>query len=178
MAPITLVREPWSAVILRLVSRSVIPALGLYLAGVPGAGRGPVTTAWQRVVIWVVAALALLGLLLALANLIARKRKYLVFQPTGSIERPLSLQERAFRRPPDFVTGSTVSVRTAIASLAPSSKDPRVSFQGGGRTLASIPLFGTPVADFIAKANAELKGRGVELTLVEPAAPPAGPDAE
>ncbi len=172
--PVVLFREPWKAVGARIVGRAIVPGVGLWLSGVPGtAWTGTIDWLILRIPVFVVAAAALLLLMFAFCNICANRRVVLRCMPTGSIERPRSLQERWLKIPLEYAIGKTITVTPEHVQFM-SRAEPRVTLSAEG-TIRKLPLHGTKVGDFVAEANALLKGRGVRFVLGEPEGPP-GPN--
>lgn len=159
-------REPWSAVATRVVGRAIMLALGLWLAGVPGTPwTGEVPWLWLRITIFAITVLWLALWVLAIANVIRSRRVQLVCMPTGSLERPRSIQEGWLKVPQEFAIGKVITVVTEVPQML-SRAEPRVTLSAQG-SVRRIPLHGTPVETFIADANAALKGRGITLVAAE-----------
>lgn len=173
--PLVLWREPWMAVARRIVGRAVSPIVAFGLAGVPGspwAGLLPWT--WLRVVVWVIGALALVLWLLAVANVFTRRRIRLVRMPTGSLERPPSIQERMLGSQREFVAGRDIDVSVEYAPLGNQPSDPRVTLRGrgeGGGVISRMPLHGADPDRWVAQMNSLLEGTSVlHLAPPEPVA--------
>lgn len=176
MAPVVLRREPWSAVGMRMLGRILLPAAWLWLSGIPGtAWTGAIPWAWLRAIAFVFAVASVGFYVLGIANVVVNRRVLLVLRPTGSLERPRSLQQRVFKAKQEYAIGREITVTPEPAEMYGRTR-PRVTLSAEG-TIKRLPLFGTDPADFVAQANVALKGRGVTLVLVEPTAPPADADA-
>lgn len=175
--PLVLWREPWSAFAARVGRRTIIPVAVLVLSGVPGtAWTGIVPPVWLRVPLFVIGLLGVVLWSLAFVNLVLNRRVLLVQMPTGSIERPRSLQERVVKIPQEFVIGSTVVVTVDPPQMA-SKSEPRITLTAEGK-VARVPLFGTSPEDFVVAANAALKGRGTVLNLYIPDDPADEPASD
>ncbi|MBN2177566.1 MAG: hypothetical protein JW722_07920 [Demequinaceae bacterium] len=169
--PVVLLREPWKATSARILGRAVVPAVGLWLSGVPGTPwTGTIDWLVLRIPVFAVAAVALILWFFAIGNISANRRVVLRCMPTGSIERPRSLQERLLKIPQEYAIGKTVSVTPEHPQFM-SRAEPRVTLYAEG-TIKRIPLHGIAVEDFVAQANGLLKGRGVTFVIVEPEGPP------
>lgn len=173
--PVVLWREPWRAVVARILGRIVAPAVLLWLAGVPGT---PLTGAipWLplRIPVFLIAALAVLLWFFAILNLLVNRRVVLKLMPTGSIERPRSLQEKLFKVPQEYAIGKIVTVTPGPGQFI-SQSEPRVNLSAEG-TVHRIPLFKGDPAVFVAGVNALLKDRGIKFVLAGPEAPPGPGD--
>ncbi|MCJ7826840.1 MAG: hypothetical protein MUP36_01165 [Demequinaceae bacterium] len=169
--PVVLWREPWKAVSARIVGRAIVPAVGLWLSGVPGTPwTGTINWLILRVPVFVVAAVALLLWVFAICNICSNRRVVLRCMPTGSIERPRSLQERLLKIPQEYAIGKTITVAPEHPQFM-SQAEPRVTLSAEGM-VKRIPLHGTSVEDFVAEVNGLLKGRGVKFVVAEPEGPP------
>ena len=173
-APVVLWREPWKAVGARLLGRAVMPALTLWLTGVPGT-KWSGTIPWLplRLLVFVISVFTVLLWLVAIGNLLMNRRVVLKLMPTGSIERPRSLQEKLFRVRQEYAIGKKVTVMQEPAQLI-SQAEPRVTLSAEG-TVRRIPLYRTDPTVFVETMNALLKSRGIRLVLEEPPEPP-GPN--
>jgi hypothetical protein len=120
---------------------------------------------WLRLVIFVITLLWLTLWVLAIANVIRNRRVQLVCMPTGSIERPRSIQEGWLKVPQEFAIGKVITVAQEMPQVY-SRAEPRVTLSAEG-SIRRVPLHGTSVEDFIAETNATLKGRGITLVAVE-----------
>lgn len=165
--PVVLWREPVSASARRVLARALVAAAWIVLGGVPGLFAGIVPWMWLRVVVWVFAAVAVLHLTLAIANLARNRGVLLRLMGTGSIEWPASFQERWLRRPLDWVEGPVVSVAPELGQVTGSRAEPRVTLVGGDRTMRRVPLHGTSVEDFVAAVNAAGAERGVRFEIAK-----------
>lgn len=172
MDPVVLWREPASASLRRVLTRVFFMALWLALAGLPGVFDGFVPWTWLRVVLWVFAALALLHILLAVANLVRNRGVTLRLMGTGSIEWPQSLQEKLLGARLDWVEGPIVTVTEELRVPGPASSYPRVKLQGGGRSISRFPLHGTSIEDFVAHVNQAAAGRGIRFEIAQPGEEP------
>lgn len=171
MLPVVLLREPRSAVVVRLLGRAVVPALGLWLAGVPGTPwTGTIDWFILRIPVFAVAAVTANLWVFSVLNVFVNKRVVLRCMPTGSIERPRSLQERLLRIPQEYVIGKRVAVTPGHPQFM-SRTEPKVTLSADG-TIKRIPLHGTKTEDFVAQANALLKARNITFELVEAKGPP------
>lgn len=168
--PVVLWREPWKAVGARVLGRAVVPALGLWLSGVPGTPwTGTILWLWFRILIFVIAAGGVLLWLLVFLNVLVNKRVKLVCMPTGSIERPRSIQERWLRVPLEYAIGSTITVTPDPHQYAGLS-EPRVTLSAEG-SIRHVSLWGTKAEDFVDEANALLKTRNITFMLAVPGGP-------
>lgn len=166
MSPVVLLREPWKAFGSRLVGRTVVPALALWLSGVPGTPwTGGAKWFWIRVPVFVIGVVAVILWLLAILNVLVNKRVLLRCMPTGSIERPRSLQERILRIPQEYAIGPSITVTPEPPQFM-SHAEPRVSLSAEGK-VCRIPLWGTPAEEFVSESNILLKGRKVRFVLAE-----------
>jgi hypothetical protein len=173
--PVVLWREPWRAVGARVLGRAVAPAVTLWLAGVPGTPfTGAIPWLPLRIPVFLIAVFAALLWLFAILYLIVNRRVVLKLMPTGSIERPRSIQERLFKVHQEYAIGKTVTVTPGQAQFI-SQAEPRVTLSAEG-TLRRIPLYKTDPKVFVESANALLKDRGIRLVLEEPEAPPGPGD--
>ena len=167
MSPVVLLREPWRAVWSRLVGRAVVPALALWLSGIPGTPwTGGTKWLWLRIPMFAIGAVAVILWLLAIVNVFLNKRVLLRCMPTGSIERPRSAQERVLKIPQEFAIGPTVTVTPDHAQFM-SHAEPRISLTAEQGKVCRIPLWGTTAEDFVAESNITLKGRKIRFVLVE-----------
>jgi hypothetical protein len=173
--PVVLWREPVSASLRRVAGRAALAAGWILLGGIPGVFVGLVPWMWLRVILWFFAAIAVLHLLLAIANLVRNRRVLLRVMGTGSIEWPASLQEKLLHRPLDWVEGPVVTVAEELGQVTGSRAEPRVTLVGGTRTLRRMPLHGASLEEFVATVNERGAGRGVrfELAVIDDA-PDAG----
>jgi hypothetical protein len=146
----------------------------LWLAGVPGTPfTGAIPWLPLRIPVFLIAVFAVLLWIFAILNLIANRRVVLKLMPTGSIERPRSIQEKLFKVRQEYAIGKTVTVMPGPGQFI-SQAEPRVTLTAEG-TLRRIPLYKTDPKVFVESMNALLKDRGIRLVLEEPEAPP-GPD--
>ncbi len=167
MAPVPVWREPWRAVAIRVVGRAIMPGILVWLAGVPGTPWvGAAPWLWLRIGAFIFALPGVFLWVVAIANVARNKRVLLTLMPTGSIERPRSIQEKWMKLPQEYAIGKTVTVTQEPGRFV-SRAEPRVTLRADG-TVSRIPLWGTTPEDFVAQANARLKGRGVSLVLVVP----------
>jgi hypothetical protein len=174
LEPVTLWREPVSASVRRVAGRALVAAAWIVLGGIPGVFVGVVPWTWLRVVLWIFAAIALVHVLLAVANLARNRGVLLRLMGTGSIEWPASLQEKVLRRPLDWVEGPIVTVAEELGQVTGSRAEPRVTLVGGTRTMRRLPLHGATLEHFVSTVNERAVGRGVRFEL---AALPDGADA-
>lgn len=166
---VALWREPWRGVAARLGRRAVLPAVAALLAGIPGTGAdGVVSVGWLRAVVLVVGALGLLLWVLALLNLAVNRRVLLRRMPTGTLERPRSLQERALRIPIEWVGGPAVEVAPMPGRVMVGMAEPRVNLTGDGKGILGLPLYGADLEEFAAWVNEALEGRGPRVVVAEP----------
>ena len=167
--PVVLLREPASALWSRLGYRLLLAALCVIAA---------VLAPWAflAVVAWLFAALMFLLAVLAVANVARNKRALLVHTGAGSIEWPLSIQERVLRRPLAWVAGREITVTFPPVAAMPGKTDPRISLSDGERSIERVPLYGVAPETFVAAANALLVGRGT--VLVYESAPADAPPEE
>lgn len=163
--PVVLWREPVSASLRRVAGRAAVAAVWIVLGGIPGVFVGLVPWTWLRVVLWCFSVIAVVHLLLAIANLLRNRRVLLRVMGTGSIEWPASLQERLLRRPIDWVEGPVVTVAEELGQVTGSRAEPRVTLVGGSRTLRRMPLHGASLEDFVATVNHRGAARGVRFEL-------------
>ncbi len=162
-----LLREPWNSVSARIARRAVFAIVFLVLSGVPGTPwTGLVSPLALRVPLALLGALSLLLWVLAIVNVWMNQRVLLVVRGTGAIERPRSVQERWLRRPQEYAIGKKIAVAEHFLVGHQRASDPRITLTGEG-TVPRVPLFRTAPADFVAEANAALKGRGIILVLEE-----------
>ncbi len=167
MNPVPVWWEPWRAIVLRVVGRAIVPAVMVWLSGVPGTPWvGAAPWLWLRIAAFVFAVPGVLLWVLAFANVIKNKRVLLVLMPTGSLERPQSIQEKRLRLPREYAIGKTISVTQEPTTFA-ASAEPRVTLRADG-TITRLPLWGATAEDFVAHVNERLEGRGVTLELVIP----------
>lgn len=173
--PVVLWREPWKAVVSRIVGRAIVPALGLWLSGVPGtAWTGAIDWIILRIPVFAVALVALVLWVISILNTVVNRRVVLRWMPTGSIERTRSLQERWLRIAQQYAIGKTITV-TPEPTQFMSRAEPHVTLSAEG-TIRRFPLRGTKVEDFIAGVNGLLEGRGIRLIPGEPEGPPGPGD--
>jgi hypothetical protein len=151
---------------MRVVGRAIVPGILLWLSGVPGTPWvGAAPWLWLRIGAFVFALPGVALWLLAIANVIKNRRALLVLMPTGSLERPQSIQEKWLKAPQEYAIGRTVTVLKDPLRFV-SAAEPRVTLTADG-TVGRIPLWGTTPQDFVTQANERLKGRGVTLEHAE-----------
>ena len=176
--PVVLWREPASASLRRVAGRSLVAGAWIVLGGIPGVFVGVVPWTWLRVVLWVFAAIAVLHVLLAVANLLRNHGVLLRLMGTGSIEWPASIQEKILRRPLDWVEGPVVTVAEELGQVTGSRAEPRVTLVGGTRTMRRLPLHGATLEQFVAVVNERAAGRGLRFELAALPDPADAQDAQ
>jgi hypothetical protein len=160
-------REPWWAVITRVLRRGAIAALALLLSGLPGTSwTGLLSGLWVRVPVAMLGILGLSLFVLGLANLARSKRVVLTIMGTGSVERPRSIQEVWLRRPQEHVVGARIAVTSEGPAFGPSGAEPYVTLEAEG-AIKRVPLFRTKPEVFVARVNAVAKSRGVTFVLAD-----------
>ncbi len=161
-------REPPRLVVIRVLRRGAIAALGLLLSGMPGtAWTGLASGLALRIPFAIVGLLGLLLFVLSLANVARNKRVVLAIMGTGSVERPRSIQEAWLRRPQEVVIGTRITVIPGPQVVGPSPAEPYVTLEAEG-AIKRVPLFRTKPEDFVARVNVIARGRGVEFILAAP----------
>ncbi len=170
-------REPTRIVVIRVLRRGAIAALGLLLSGMPGTPwTGLASGLVLRIPFAIVGLLGLLLFVLSLANVAKNRRVVLAIMGTGSVERPRSIQEVWLRRPQEVVIGARITVVPGPQVVGPSPAEPYVTLKAEG-AITRVPLFRTAPEDFVARVNAVALGRGVEFVLAAiEAAPEAAPE--
>jgi hypothetical protein len=167
MSPVVLRREPWRAFGSRILGRAVVPVVALWLSGVPGTPwTGVIEWLWLRIPVFAIGFVAVILWLFAIFNVFLNKRVLLRCMPTGSIERPRSIQERVLKIPQEFVIGPVITVTPEHGQFM-SQSEPRVSLTAAEGKVCRVPLWGTTAEDFVAETNILLQGRKVRFVLVE-----------
>ncbi len=167
MAPVALWREPKLASAGRVVRRTLVAAGWIALGGVPGSFMGLIPWLWFRIPAWIFSVVAVVHLLLGIANLIKNRGVLLRLMGTGTIEWPATFQENWLRQWNDWIDGPKVSVTPEMPLLTRSRSEPRVTLTGGERTIRRLPLHGATVEEFVAAVNEAAAGRGVVFTVVD-----------
>lgn len=158
-------REPLRLVVIRVLRRGAIAALGLLLSGMPGTPwTGLASGLALRIPAAIVGLLGLLLFVLSLVNVARNKRVVLAIMGTGSVERPRSIQEVWLRRPQEVVIGKKITVIPGPQVWGPSPAEPYVTLEAEG-AITRVPLFRTKPEDFVARVNAVAQGRGVTFIL-------------
>jgi hypothetical protein len=160
-ATVVLLRETPGASARRLARRAVLPLLA-------AAGWWLGFPAWSALLLSAAALPSALLLCFGIVNLMLNHGALLVHNSSGAIVRPPSVQERLLKHSLEVVEGATVELVTEPPAVAGTRGDPRITLSAGDQRIHRIPLYGTPVETFLARANGLLEGRGTVIVRREP----------